>query len=123
MATSTYLRNAILNKVLRNTDFTVTAAYVSLHTADPGLTGASEVTGGSYARQLVAFDAAASGATQNTAIEDFTNMPAATVTHGGVWDALTSGNFLYGNALAASKTVNSGDTFRFPIADIDASQT
>ena len=123
MATSTYLRNAILNKVLRNTDFTVSTAYVSLHTADPGLTGASEVAGGSYARQAVAFDAAASGATQNTAIEDFTNMPAVTVTHGGVWDAVSGGNFLYGDALSASKTVNSGDTFRFPTADIDASQS
>ena len=121
MTISNYLELKILDKVLRNVDFTVTTPYVSLHTADPGETGASEATGGSYARQSAAFDAASAGATANSAIIDFTLMPAATITHVGIWDASTSGNFLWGGALAASKTTNSGDTFRIAAGDLDVS--
>jgi hypothetical protein len=92
---------------------------VSLHTADPGETGASEATGGSYARQSASFGAAASGAIANDAAISFTAMPAATITHVGVWDASSAGNFLWGGALAASKTTNSGDTFTIPTGDLD----
>lgn len=119
MSISNFLENKILDKVFRNTDFTVTTVYISLHTAAVGETGASEVTGGSYARQSATFDVAAAGATANSAIVDFTNMPAVTVTDVGCWDALTLGNFLWGGALTASKVVNSGDTFRLPLGDLD----
>jgi hypothetical protein len=119
MSISNYLENAILDKVFRATNVTVTTAYVSLHTADPGETGASEATGGSYARQSVAFDAAASGATANTAAINFTLMPAATLTHIGVWDASTAGNFLWGGAASASRTTASGDTYQIPAGDLD----
>lgn len=122
MAISTYLGNALLDHVLRNTAYTSpTTVYLSLHTADPGLTGANEVVGGSYARQACAFDAAASKATQNAAAESFTAMPAVTVTHVGIWDAVSAGNFLWGGALAASKVVNSGDTFTIADTDLDVS--
>jgi hypothetical protein len=119
MSISNYLEVKILDKVFNNTDFTVTTPYVSLHTADPGETGASEATGGSYARQSASFGAAASGAIANDAAISFTAMPAATITHVGVWDASTAGNFLWGGALAASKTTNSGDTFTIPTGDLD----
>lgn len=120
MPISTYLGNAFLDHVLRNTAYTSpTTVYLSLHDADPGLTGADEITGGSYARQACAFDAASSKATQNAAAESFTGMPAVTVTHVGIWDASTAGNFLWGGALAASKTTNSGDTFTFADSDVD----
>jgi hypothetical protein len=121
---STYLGNKILDHVLTNTAYTSPATvYLSLHTGDPGLTGASEATGGSYARQACAFDAAASKATQNAAAESFTGMPAATITHVGLWDAVSAGNFLWGGALAASKTTNSGDTFTIADSDLDVSLT
>jgi hypothetical protein len=119
MSISNYLENKILDKVFRNTDFTVTTPYVSLHTADPGETGASEATGGSYARQSGSFDAASSGATANSGAINFTGMPAATITHVGIWDASTSGNFLWGGAATASKTYGSGDTAQVAIGDLD----
>lgn len=119
MSISNDMENKILNKVFRNVDFTVTTPFVSLHTADPGETGASEVTGGSYARQAGTFTVPAAGATENTANIDFTNMPAVTVTFVGIWDASSGGNFVWGGALAASKTVNSGDTFRITAALLD----
>jgi hypothetical protein len=96
--------------------------YVSLHTADPGETGASEVTGGSYGRQgPETFSAAAAGASDNDTQIDFTNMPAATVTHVGLWDASTAGNFLWGGSLTTSKSLNAGDTFRIAAGDLDVS--
>ena len=95
MSISNYLENKILDAVLRNVSLAVTTAYVSLHTADPGETGANEATGGSYARQSVAFDAAASGATANTSAINFTGMPSATIMAVGVWDAATVGNCLW----------------------------
>jgi len=120
MSISDYLENKILDKVFRATDFTVTTAYVSLHTADPGEDGSNEVTGGSYARQSASFDVAAGGATANSAQIQFTSMPACTVSHVGVWDAASGGNFLWGGAVTGgSKTVNSGDTFQINAGDLD----
>lgn len=66
--------------------------YISLHTADPGETGANEATGGSYARQQVAFGAAASGTLSNSAEIVFSGMPAGDVVGWGVWDAVSAGN-------------------------------
>ena len=95
-----------------------TTAYVSLHTADPTDTGINEVTGGAYARQgPVTFANAGNNPTvaSNSAIVTF---PAATatggtITHFGVWDAVTTGNFRGSGALTTAKAVNNGDTARF----------
>ena len=111
---SDYLEKKILDYVLRNTaDWAPATVYLALHTADPVDAGSgAEVSGGSYARQAIAFDAAhaTTGLTQNTDIETFTSMPAATVTHIGIWDAASSGNLLFHTPVDASKTVGSGDT-------------
>jgi len=48
-------------------------------------------------------------------------MPACTVTHVGIWDAESSGNFLMGGSLDASKVVNAGDTFTIAAGDLDVS--
>ena len=45
-------------------------------------------------------------------------MPAATVTHVGIWDSATVGEFLCGGSLSASKTVDAGDTLTIRRADI-----
>ena len=95
-----------------------TTAYVSLHTADPGTTGTSEVSGGAYARQgPVAFANAGNEPTvaSNSAILTF---PAATASWGtigwfGIWTAATAGTFQGSGALTSAKPINSGDTARF----------
>ncbi len=119
MSISNYAENKLLDAVFNNTSFAVTQAYVSLHTADPGETGASEVTGGSYARQSGSFGVASGGALSNDANIVFASMPACTVTHVGVWDAATVGNFLWGGALTASKTLGAGDTLQINTGDLD----
>ena len=95
-----------------------TSAFVSLHTSDPLDTGGSEVSGGGYARQgPTAFANAGNNPTvsSNSAIVTF---PAATanwgtISHFGVWDAATAGNFLGSGAVTTAKAVTSGDTARF----------
>lgn len=70
------------------------AVWISLHTADPGTTGTSEVSGGSpaYARKEATWNAASSG--RRTLASDLTfDVPAATIAFVGVWDAETNGNF------------------------------
>lgn len=120
MSISDFLENELLDTALAVGAYSTTNVYVSLHTADPGETGTNEVTGGSYARQgPTTFSAAAAGATSNTAQLDFTSMPAVTVTHVGLFDALTGVNFLWGGALTASKVLNGGDTFRIAATDLD----
>jgi hypothetical protein len=79
------------------------------------------VTGGSYARQAVAFTAGAAGVAASTAAETFTALPACTVTHAALFDASTAGNMLLHGPLTASKTVAAASDLVFPAGDIDAS--
>ena len=108
---SDYLEKKILDYVLRDTaDWAPSTVYVALHTADPVDAGSgAEVD---VARQAIEFDAchATTGVTQNTNIETFTSMPAAAVTHIGIWDHLSAGNLLFHTPVDSSKTVGSGDT-------------
>lgn len=120
MSISNYLELELLDQVFRNAAApAITTVWISTHTGDPGETGASESTGGSYGRQSASFDVAAAGATQNSGNITFTSMPSSTLTHVGVWDASTAGNFLWGGTLDASKTLNSGDTFQINTGDLD----
>lgn len=116
---STYLGNMVIDHMFRNQAYTSpSAVYVSLHTADPGLIGSNEVTGGSYARKALTLDAASSKSSSNGVAVEFTSMPAVSVLYGGVWDqGGTAGNFYASGSLSASKIVNSGDTFQFPIGN------
>lgn len=89
MAYSTTAKNAALDGI------GAAATWISAHTADPGTTGANEVTGGGYARKQTTWSAA-SGAEKvgSTAVLD---IPAGTnVTHWGLNTAVTAGTFYYG---------------------------
>jgi hypothetical protein len=122
-AISNYLENKLLDHTLRNTSYTSpTTVYLALYTSNPtDADSGTEVSGGSYARQTVAFSAAASGTISNSADITFTSMPAATVTHVGVRDASSAGNLLYHGSLSSSKSVDSGDTFKISTGDLDIS--
>lgn len=122
MSIADYLENKILDKVFKNTDFSVTTVYVALFTADPGeASGGTEVSGGSYARTAATFATAASGATSNNADIVFPEATGnwGTVTHAACMDASSGGNRLWTGALTASKAVNTGITFRIPTGDLD----
>ena len=98
-----------------------TAWYIGLFTAAPGETGGgTEVSGGSYARQSVAFTVSGDTASNSAAVE----WPTATASWGtvayiAVFDAETSGNMLVYATLSASKTISTGDVLRIPAGDLD----
>jgi hypothetical protein len=121
---SNYLENALYNHVLRNTTYTSpTTIYAALFTAvtDAEAGTGTEVTGGSYARQTVAFGAPSNGAGSNSGLITFPTATAnwGTVTHASLADAVSGVNHLsIIKALAASKVVNTDDIFRFPIGNI-----
>ena len=121
-----YLEDKIMNHVFGSTTFTKpTNYYVGLLTATPSdsATG-TEVSGGSYARQVCAFTITGSGIAEakNTSAITF---PTATADWGivgwvGVYDALSSGNLVaYQNlqksdfSTTTTKTINDGDIFKF----------
>jgi len=87
---------AVLDEIYNAGTGTFPAAdpFVALHSADPGDTGATaELTGGGYARQQVAFGAAAAGTLSNTGAITW-SVPAGNVVAWSVWDAVTAGNCL-----------------------------
>lgn len=79
-------------------------AYVSLHSADTLTTGASEFSGGGYARQACSWNAASSGSKTNSSSLTFTTSGATAATYFGTWSASTSGTFGIGGALSSSVT-------------------
>lgn len=116
-AFSTYLSQGIINSTLRGAAFTVPSTlYLALFTADPtdDNVTVNEVGGAWYARQATGSWAAPVGSGNVTSNSNQIQYAAvtgssATVSHWGIYDALTSGNLLYRGALTSSKTLNVGD--------------
>jgi len=77
-----------------------TTYYLSLHSATPGQNGASEITGGSYARQALTFGAASGGSEASTNSQTFTNLPAEAsgIPYFGIWSAATGGTYIGGGS-------------------------
>lgn len=114
---SNFLENALINATLRATTYTSPATvYVSLWTTDPTDAGSgTEVSGGSYARTSVTFGAPSNGVTTNSAAVEFPQATASwgTVAYFGINDASTGGNLLYHSPVTTSKTIDTGDIFKF----------
>ena len=113
---STYLENAVINAVLRNTSYSSPAVvYVGLHTANPTDAGSgAEVSGNGYVRKSATFGAPSSGLSTTSAAVEFDQATGSwgTISHVGIWDAVSSGNLLFHTALTASKTIDTGDIFK-----------
>ena len=124
MSFSNYLETKILDHVFGGTAYTAPATlYVALYTAAPSDTGGgTEVSGGGYARQTIAFTTSGD-TTSNTAAVEFPTATAnyGTVTHVGVFDASTGGNLMAYAALTSSKAIETNDVFRIPAGDLDIS--
>ena len=122
MSFSNFLETEILDHVFAGAAYTApTTKYLALYTAAPGETGGgTEVSGGAYARQSVAFTTTGNTTSNNAAVE-FPTATASfgTVTHVGVFDAATVGNLMAYAALSSSKAIATGDVFRVPAGDLD----
>ena len=142
-AASNYLEIKVLDHILSETVRSYTpssALHIALFSSSSGAAAATaalesgsnstsgtgnwgyyEINNGSYARQAVTFDAAASGSATTSATITY---PQATadyqsagsqgniITHIAVMDAATSGNVLFYGLLSTTKTVTNGDTFQ-----------
>lgn len=118
MPYSTAAKNLMLN-ALRGTNPTTPITHVSAHTASPGDNGANEVSGGSYARVAISFNAAASGSMDDSTNGAVLNIPAGTtVTHIGFWSASTAGTFL-GYADVTDEAFAGAGTYTVTDADLD----
>ena len=124
MSFSNKAETLVLNWLLTASSATrPTAWYLALYTAAPGEAGGgTEVTtvGTAYARQSAAFTVSGNTASNTSAIE----FPTATATYGtvshvGVFDAVTGGNLIAYAALTTSKVIDTGDVLRVPAGDLD----
>lgn len=120
---SDYTAQATINYWFNGTAMpSITNRYLALFTADPkddNSGTANEVAGAWYARQTANSwtapvsnpDGTSGTVTQNSAQVTFPAVTGSsvTVTHWGLYDALTGGNLLYSGALATSKTLNVSD--------------
>ena len=123
MSFSNYLETEILDHVFAGAAYTAPGThYLALFTAvaDGEAGSVTEVSGGGYARQTVAFTTSGNTTSNNAAVE-FPTATAnyGTVTHVGVYDASTSGNLMAYAALSSNKTIETGDVFRVPSGDLD----
>jgi hypothetical protein len=122
---SNYLENKLLDHVLRNVSYTSpTTVYVGLFTADPTDAGTgTEVSGGSYARQIVSVTTATGGIVTSSADITFPQATASwgTISHIGLLDALSSGNLLMHTALTTSRAIETGDVLKISTGSLTAS--
>lgn len=126
MPISTYAGNNLLNSLLRGDAFPLPSkVYVSLHTGNPGRTGANEVSVSAWPG-YIRKDASDGGSVGDgfSAAVDRTSANAVqliwpvnngtgnvTVSWFGLFDAATGGNFLGGGQLTSPRTVLPDDVF------------
>ena len=122
---SDYLKPLIVDHLLGLTTYTKPAStYLAMYITDIDATDvATEASTGGYARQLVGWDASASGATDNTAEEDFGTASAnvGNVKDFGIRDAITTGNLLIFGDWNTANDVNNGDTYKVIAGALDLS--
>lgn len=132
MSFSNYTEKALLDHMNGVATFTPpTNKYVALYKSDPGeANSGTEVSASvddtAYARQLITFAATtlgtgialSSNAQTFAAVVYGSGAAAYTVTHIGIFDALTAGNLLESTALGASVSRTVGKTLAFDVGAI-----
>jgi hypothetical protein len=115
MALNTGGKNLMLNGL------TAAATHVSLHTADPGATGTSEVSGSPYTRELAGWAAASGGTASNSGSIVFDVPSATTIAFIGYWSASTAGTFYGSRALDTSQTFATAGTYTITAGNLSES--
>ena len=117
---SLYLLTEYLDALGNAGAFSVTTAYLQLHTGDPGANGTANVAGNAT-RKAVSFGAAASGVIASDADIVWSTSEVDTsedYTHWSLFDASSAGNFL-GSGTITANPVTSGDTFTLPSGSVE----
>lgn len=134
MAFTNYFRDFLINHVMRGEGTLPATLYFSVWNVAPDFqtgAGGTECSGTGYSRIAVTVNVTnftqatgGSGRSNNATVIEFTASAGGSdwgnLVAGGVHDAVTAGNLLWGNNLTTSKTVNSGDPVNIPIGDFYA---
>ena len=133
MAITYYSANRVLDKNFGGSAYTEPVTYyfgLSTTTIAIAGTGATEPAGGSYARvsftnNKTNWGTAASAALTNSAAVTFPESSASwgTITYVAMWDAASSGNLWWFDALSPARAVASTTTVLFAIGAITVSMT
>lgn len=95
---------------LMGTYLTTLGTHLTLHSADPGTTGANLVT--TAARVAASWSVDADGDLTLSATANFTGAAASTpVAYVGIWSALTGGTFRGGFAITGDPTTNASGAY------------
>jgi hypothetical protein len=103
--------DAAKNRMLDALDDTETL-YISAHDASPGLTGANEISGGSYTREAGTWNAASGGSMTLNGTVTLDIPSGNTITYLGLWDIASAGtaaNFM-GQVAISSEAFGSDGT-------------
>lgn len=100
-----------------------TPGFLSVHSADPGATGTSELTGGSpaYARKAITWGGASAGVKSNTNSMVFDIPPGGVTAYVAYWSASTAGTYYGSRALSATETFVGQGTLTVAAGDLDES--
>ena len=120
------LENALINHIFGNgaSAYTAPSPWVGLFSVTPtDSSSGTEVSGGGYVRLRVTnWDAAASGATENSSAITFAQASASYNVCGvAILDASTAGSLLLFGPLSTSKLVGVNDNFEFAASALDVS--
>lgn len=98
--------------------------YASLHSANPGSTGANELTGGTpaYARQALTWNAASAGSKTLSDTPLFDVPASTTITHVGLWSAATGGTY-YGYVDVTDEVFAAQGTYTVTSGTLDLNAT
>jgi hypothetical protein len=92
--------------------------FVSLHTADPGISGSVEVSASPYARKAISWAAATSGSISSASTIVFDVPGSTTIEFLGYWSAVTSGTFYGSRALDTAQTYATPGTYTIAIGNL-----
>src|SRR5260221_9702083 len=113
LAASTFANKLLDTMGSPGTTFTGVSTFVQLHTGEPGAAGTSNVSSVTT-RPAITWAAASAGAVAIAATfpawSNWAGTNGEVVTNISVWDASSSGNFLFSVLLTLAKTINTGDT-------------
>ena len=129
MSFTDFLELEVLDQLFGGLDYAEPATlYIALSTTTPTDAGGNftEPVGNGYARKGEAnnkttWTTAAAGALSNAIEIIFAQATGAwgTITHFGIFDALTGGNLLATGALTVAKPIDADDTAKFAVGDLD----
>lgn len=103
------LTNAALDA--GNNAITALLGFASLHTADPGGTGASEVTGGGYTRVAATWNPSSGAIAALNGTLSFSGPANGAAQYVGFWSASSGGTWRGGKALIGDQTFNAAGQY------------